>query len=177
MAKYVKKELFDPLGIRISSCRWEDRFDKLAAAGHDHRGRVKPNRPLYRRANSAYTLYCTPHDYAKFLVEIMKQDRSAKHSLSTRSIDAMLTRTVKLPKGKPIRRAGKPLPDAVYWGLGWGINKTANGDHIYHSGSNEAGFRCYCEFDRKQGTGIVIMTNSMSGGKLWHAVIRAVSPP
>jgi hypothetical protein len=39
------------------------------------------------------------------------------------------------------------------------------------------GFRCYCEFDRAQGTGIVIMTNAIGGRELWQRVIAAVAPP
>ena len=69
------------------------------------------------------------------------------------------------------------VDDAVYWGLGWAIDKTASGDRVYHSGSNGTGFRHYCEFDRRRGTGIVIMTNAPGGARLWQRVIAAVSAP
>jgi len=175
--KYVERELFEPLGITISSYVWQDRFEKLAAAGHDAEGRVKPNRPLYRRANAGYSLYCTPYEYAKFLVEIIKEDRSARHSLSAASIDAMLTRTTKATGRKPIVRAGESSGDTVYWGLGWPIDETTRGDRVYHSGSNGTGFRCYSEFDRRRGTGIVIMTNAVGGKELWQRVMAEVGPP
>ena len=61
-----------------------------------------------------------------------------------------------------------------YWGLGWAIDATASGDCVYHSGSNGTGFRCYCEFDRKSCSGLVIMTNAVGGEDLWKAVVAAV---
>ena len=175
--EYVETELFQPLGITISSYVWQDRFERLAAAGHDANGDVKPDRPLYRQANAGYSLYCTPCEYATFLVEIIKPDRSAGHSLSAASIDAMLTRTTEATGRKPIVRAGETSDDPVYWGLGWPINKTGRGDRVYHSGSNGTGFRCYSEFDRDRGTGIVIMTNAVGGDKLWQRVMAEVGPP
>jgi len=175
--EYVQQKLFQPLGITISSYVWEDRYDKLAAAGHDRDGKVKGNRSLFRHANAGYSLYCTPLEYAKYLVEIVKEDRSAKHSLSADSIDAMLTRTTEATGREPIIRSGKTVCDTVWWGLGWAINETASGDRIYHGGSNGTGFRCYCEFDRKQGRGIVIMTNAIRGKDLWQRVIAAVADP
>ncbi|MHC4180481.1 MAG: serine hydrolase domain-containing protein [Planctomycetota bacterium] len=175
--EYIKDELFEPLKITISSYVWRDCYEKLAAAGHDSQGQVKPKRRLYRRANAGYSLYCTPHEYAKFLVEILKEDRTAAHSLSTRSVDLMLTRTTEATGRKPIKRSGETMSDTVHWGLGWAINRTAAGDRVYHSGSNGTGFRCYCEFDRARGTGIVIMTNAVSGRELWEHVIAAVAPP
>jgi len=174
---YVRRELFGPLGITISSYVWQDRFARLAAAGHDVEGRVKPNRSLFRQANAGYSLYCTPHEYAKFLQEILKRDRTAAHSLSARTIDLMLTRQIEAGGREPVERAGETVANATYRGLGWAIDKTAGGDRIYHSGSNGTGFRCYCEFDHVRGTGIVIMTNAIGGRRLWEQVVAAVAPP
>ncbi|NQT13359.1 MAG: beta-lactamase family protein, partial [Planctomycetes bacterium] len=91
LKEYVAKELFEPLGVSISSYTWEDRFEKLAAAGHDEDGKVKPNRSLFRHANAGYSLYSTPYEYAALLVEILREDRSAEHSLSAESVDLLLT--------------------------------------------------------------------------------------
>ncbi|MBV6444533.1 MAG: beta-lactamase family protein [Ignavibacteriales bacterium] len=45
------------------------------------------------------------------------------------------------------------------------------GDIFYHSGSNSSGFKCYHEFDRQSGSGIVIMTNGVGGLKLCEDII------
>jgi len=174
---YMKRELFVPLGMNHSSYVWEDRFERLAAAGHDERGRVKEGRRLYRRANAGYSLYCSAEDYARFIVEMIKPDRSAGHSLSDRSLAAMFTRTTKATGRKPVSRSGKRPNAPVWWGLGWPIDATDAGDRIYHGGANGTGFRCYAEFDRRRGSGLVIMTNSLGGEDLWRRIVDAISPP
>ncbi len=175
--EYVTKELFQPLGVSISSYTWEDRFERLAAAGHDEDGKVKPNRSLFRHANAGYSLYSTPYEYAALLVEILREDRSPAHSLSAESVDLLLTRTVEATGRKPIVRSGPPVSKATYRALGWAVDRSAGGDRAYHGGSNGTGFRCYCELDRALGSGIVIMTNAIGGRKLWEGVIAAVGAP
>lgn len=174
LKEYAAKELFEPLGVSISSYTWEDRFDKLAAAGHDKDGSVKPNRPLYRHANAGYSLYCTPSEYAALLVEIIREDRSGEHSLRAASVDLLLTPTTEATGRTPVVRSGPPVSKTTYRALGWAVDKTTGGDRVYHGGSNGTGFRCYCEFDRARGSGIVIMTNAIGGRKLWEGVMAAV---
>ena len=178
--RYVKRALFEPLGITTASYVWEDGFEKLAAASRPDSGETPPNHSLYRNANVAYSRYCSPMEYALFLVEILKQDRSAAHSLSARSIDAMPTRATKTEGLQPVVRRGGQRPESVYYGLGWIIDATPSGDRIHHGGSNGAkgtGFRCYCEFDPKAGSGIVVMTNAAGGRELWQELIAKVSEP
>ncbi len=173
----VKRALFEPLGIAAGSYTWQSDFENTAAAGHDARGEVPGNRALYRDANTAFSLYCSPMEYALFLEEILRLDRSAPHSLSAQSLNTMLTRTTKMEGRKPILRRGGPRTDPAYYGLGWAMDTAASGDRIYHSGSNGTGFRCYCEFDPRRGSGIVIMTNAEGGAGLWHELIAAVGEP
>jgi len=75
-------------------------------------------------------------------------------------------------------RAGvRGVTEPTYDGLGWAMDTTATGDRIQHSGSNDTGFRCYCEFDRKRGTGLVIMANAVNGQRLWEEIMVAVGEP
>jgi hypothetical protein len=83
------------------------------------------------------------------------------------------------PDGKAIRvdvrdvidRPGRALGLFSFRGLGWGIDSTITGDIIYHSGSNQSGFRCYSQFNMRDGSGIVIMTNGDNGSELWTRLI------
>ncbi|MCC6125058.1 MAG: serine hydrolase [Pirellulales bacterium] len=175
--QYAQKTLFEPLGIALSSYEWQDAYEKLAAAGHDDRGEAKPDRPLYREANAAFSLYCTPIEYAIFIQEILAPDRSRPQSISASMRESMLTRAVEAAGRKPILRGGKRSSQPAYYGLGWAIDVAESGDRIYHGGSNGSGFRCYCEFDPKTGAGIVIMTNAVNGDKLWGEVMAAVGTP
>lgn len=175
--RHIQRTLLGPAGITRSSYVWNDEIARHAAAGHTAAGIVPPTRELFRRANPAYSLYCTPREYALFLVELLKPDRSAPHSLRRRSIDAMLTRTTKIDGAPPAARPGGPPPEAAYYGLGWAIEKSASGDRVRHSGSNGTGFRCYCEWYPATGSGIVIMTNAVGGAALWRDLIAAVGEP
>lgn len=174
---YLQRTLLKPAGMKSSSYVWQKEFERSAAAGHNAKGELPKKRELYRDANAAYSLYCTPREYALFLLEILKTDRSAKHSLSASSLKAMLTRTTKIEDRKPLIRRGKQLSEPVYYGLGWVINVTESGERFYHTGSNGTGFRCYCEFDLVRGSGIVIMTNAAGGAELWRELIAAVADP
>jgi CubicO group peptidase (beta-lactamase class C family) len=159
----VRRKLLEPLRMRHSDMVWQDRFEKLAAAGHDAEGKPEANRPLYKSPNAAYTLYTTPGDYALFLIEIMRADRAAPQSLSKESVAEMLTRTSNVESIDNAR------------GLGWAIQKTPRGDRIHHSGANGTGFRCYCRFDPADGSGIVIMTNAIGGKKLYDALLEGLA--
>ncbi|MEM9702777.1 MAG: serine hydrolase, partial [Planctomycetota bacterium] len=103
----------------------------------------------------------TSEDYARFLVEILQEDRSAPHSISDALRARMLT---------PISRRDDPDSD---WGLGWGLRVRDGLGVAFHSGSNSTGFRCYSEFSLETGDGLVVMTNAASGKNVWEALIDA----
>ncbi|MBN1908971.1 MAG: beta-lactamase family protein [Pirellulales bacterium] len=177
LEKLARRQLFEPTGMTSSSYVWEDRYAKQAAAGHDNEGRVKTDQPRFHRANAGYSLFCTPTDYARYLCEIMKKDRSAPHSLNAAMVTAMLARGPKDTGHRPIDRPGVAKSRTLYRGLGWGIDPLPDGDRILHSGTNGTGFRCHSEFDPKRGTGIVIMTNGLRGDEVWQAILKAISDP
>ena len=158
--KMAREQLIEPLDIHHTRYVWYDRFVVDASCGHDSKGRVKPIRKYYHDANAAYTLYTTSEDYARFLVEILQDDRSAPHSISADMRTRMLT---------PISRRDDQQAE---WGLGWGLRTVDGSQQVYHSGSNGTGFRCYSEFFPETGTGIVIMTNAVAGRSLWEAVVE-----
>jgi CubicO group peptidase (beta-lactamase class C family) len=177
LKRYMREALLDPIGMTASSFAYEDRHEGIAAHGHDDRGEPQKSRRLFREANAGYSLHTTAVEYARFLVEMMREDRAAAHSLSGRSVEAMLSAAVEATDRKPVARGGKRGAGPVRWGLGWAIDGTGGGDRIYHGGANGTGFRCYSEFDPRRGTGIVIMTNATGGRALWEKLIEAVSPP
>ncbi|MGD0783229.1 MAG: serine hydrolase domain-containing protein, partial [Candidatus Aminicenantales bacterium] len=163
--------LLRPLGLKHTSFVWTEDVEARLAAGHDERGAFL-QKTKYAHANAAYTLYTNAAEYALFLAEIMKTDRSAGHSLSQKSIDEMLSPQVKLDIREPIERPGRAQGRAVYWGLGWSINETEEGSYYHHSGSNRSGFRCFSQFNPGRGSGIVIMTNSSNGSEFWTRLIN-----
>ncbi len=173
----MRLTLLEPLGMVSSAYVWRTDFKQTAAAGHNSRGEVNQDRRRYPKPNAAYSLYCTPAEYALFLAEMMRTDRSAAPSLSTDSRQAMLSHVSRIEGRTAIVRGGKAATEPGYWGLGWAIDGTAAGDRIRHSGSNGTGFRSYCEFDPRKGTGLVIMTNSASGDDLWRELLAVIGEP
>ena len=125
---FALEHLLNPLEMKNSRFVWDDRFVVRSSCGHDRDGRVKANRRYYDRANAAFTLYTTAEDYARFLVEIMREDRSAPHSISAESRMTMLTAAV--------HRDDKDAD----WGLGWGLRTLGDSQQVFHSGANGSGF-------------------------------------
>jgi CubicO group peptidase (beta-lactamase class C family) len=155
-----RKRLIEPLKLKNTRYVWDDRFVVRSSCGHDRKGRVKTDRRYYDRANAAYTLYTSAEDYARFLVEILKTDRSAAHSISA----DMRTQMIKAVSHREQREAD--------WGLGWGLRTLDGKRRVFHSGANGSGFHCYSEFIPETGYGFVIMTNSLNGDDLWNAVVN-----
>jgi CubicO group peptidase (beta-lactamase class C family) len=173
LESYAKRSMFDPLGLTSTSYVWAEKFDQQIATGHDTAGSCI-KRGKYTHANAAYTLYTTPDEYAKFIVKIMKPNHADEFSLFEKMTDEMLTHQVRMDVRDVIDRPGRSLGLLAYRGLGWAIDSTISGDLIYHSGSNQTGFTCYSQFDRRAGSGIVIMTNGKNGSDLWSRLISAV---
>ncbi|HOX40095.1 MAG TPA: serine hydrolase domain-containing protein [Candidatus Brocadiia bacterium] len=161
---YLKRTLMRPAGMSSSSLVWEERYAELAAAGHGGRGQVQADKPRYREANAAFSLFCAPCDYARFIVEILKTDRSGSHSLSASTIEEMLKPRLKFKEGE----SGV----AEFRGLGWVVTPLESGNRISHGGSNGSGFQCWSEFYPHNGRGIVIMTNSGRGSEVYRKLLE-----
>ena len=157
---FSRERLIEPLKLQNTRFVWNDRFVVRSSCGHDGNGRVKARRCYYVRANAAFTLYTSAEDYARFLVEMLKEDRNASHSLSANMLAQMIT---------PVSHRKEQEAD---WGLGWGLRMLDGRCRaVFHSGSNSTGFRCYSEFFPDIGDGLVIMTNSVGGKELWKTVV------
>jgi len=167
---FAKQNLFDKLGFKSTGFVWTDALDQQIATGHDASGNCK-QRSRYKHSDAAYTLLTTSDEYAKFIIEIMKPDNQDKFSLSKTMISEMLKHQIRVDVRDVVDRPGRALGLFSFRGLGWGIDSTITGDIIYHSGSNQSGFRCYSQFNIREGSGIVIMTNGDNGSELWTRLI------
>ncbi|MCC5833294.1 MAG: beta-lactamase family protein [Opitutales bacterium] len=172
-----QQKLKIPLSMLNSSFVWQDSFATQAAGGHsaDDAKPILPRR-IYENGNAAFTLYTTGSDYARFIVEMMKHDRSRGGLLSPEGRDLMLQPETQVKNRDPIARSDQEGQGEVYFGLGWRIDKVAGALHFCHSGSNRTGFRCYSEFNPETQRGIVVLTNSAGGHRLWQTLIREIGP-
>lgn len=175
----MRKEVLDPLGMRLSSYVWESNYPEISSEGHNRDGIVIANRRIVRpgRANAAFSLYTTPSEYALFLIDVMGRTPGSSSLLNEPTRLEMLNPTVHDPRGRPIRRAGPTVAEDVYWALSWRMQETSTGPRYSHGGSNRTGFRCMTEFDPAAGDALVIMTNAVGGATLRTDLIAVISRP
>lgn len=173
LESFSERTLFDKLGLESTSFVWDEKFDNQIVTGHNPDGNCN-KRIKYIHSNAAYTLYTTPDEYAKLIIEILKPGNQNDYSLSDSMIKEMLIHQVRVDTREVIDRPGRNLGLQGFRGLGWAIDSTITGDIVYHSGSNQTGFRCYSQFNPKDGSGIVIMTNGENGSELWQRLIWVV---
>src|SRR5207248_26657 len=94
----------------------------------------------------------TPTDYAKYMIEIMRPTPRDQTRLSEKMLMEMLS-----PQAQ--------VTDAIAWGLGWGLEHHQSGDAFWHWG-NATTLQHFAVGYRRQGIGVVIMTNSANGLRL-----------
>lgn len=173
LQRLAQQRLFAPLGLRHSDFGWTPQVGAAQATGHGDDGAALPQ-SKYLHPNAAYTLYTTADDYARLLVEVMRAEQGGSALLSQAAARQMLTRQVVTDDRAPIERPGAARGEAAYWGLGWALNSTAQGDIAHHSGANRTGFRAFSQFSPTRGSGLVILTNGLQGDQLWTRLVAAI---
>lgn len=144
---FMKKEVFDPLGMTSSSYVWQESFDQNTAYPHDMMGEVgRKGKP--KGGHAAATLHTTAKDFAKYMIAIMNHT-----GLQQSIIDSMLTPQIVVDPEKS---------QEVVWGLGIGLEKTPHGIAYWHWGDNMT-FRCFFVAFPQQKIGVVYFTNSFFG--------------
>lgn len=200
-SRVMQEQVFEPFGMKQSSYVWLPQFESRMAAGYDGQenrldvqaaiGRrtlaiaqqwrtpladwryqesakaiplVNPEwpvLPLYMVPNAATSLLTTVSDYTRFLSRVVALDGRPTLVLSPEIRRAMT---------KPEVR----LNSALFWGLGWGIQRDEHGEVLWHWGANNS-FRNFVIADPPNGRAIVVFTNSENGPRLYERVILAVT--
>lgn len=155
---FMKKMVFDPLGMTDSSYVWQDGYATQMTIRHrangDQTGQNKSLQP-----NAAASLRTTAQDYGRFLVAILQGT-----GLKKETARLMLTPQIKLSESgtNNIGRAPEKLSATLSWGLGWGLQTTGDGISFWHWGDN-GDSKAYVVVNEKQKLGVVIFANSANG--------------
>ena len=177
LTDFMRVKLLEPFGMRGSNFGWLGRFEREAAQGHDREGapglsgngkylrmtpeekaQLKRDYPEYTDpATASAGLYTTASDFAKFMIEIFEPSRKNRFHLSEKLTAEMLKPHVRLNK-------------SISWGLGWGIEHTDAGDGFWHWGDWGV-FRNFAVSFKEQKTGLVVLTNSFNGPKVYSRVV------
>jgi len=200
-ARVMQEEVFKRFDMKHSSYVWLPEFDSRMAAGYDGQenrldvlsaiGRRTlaiakewgipltdwryqesaraiplvnpqwPMLPLYMVPNAASSLLTTVSDYSKFLIRLVAKEGQPGLELSAATRRAMSSPQIR-------------LNSALWWGLGWGIQRDEHGEVLWHWGANNS-FRNFVIADPVNGRAIVVFTNSENGPRLYERVIVAVT--
>lgn len=196
----MREQVLDPLDMHDTSYVWRPAFNDTMATGYDERGAVleiyadigrkfQPlaeqwNRPMadwryadeeraartafpnlpplaqFMMPNVAGSMLTTVTDYAKFLVAMLSE-RGGALALSETTWRAMFERQVQ-------------LNSALSWGLGWGLEHEDDVDLLWHWGANGS-FRNFVLADPRRRRGVVVLTNSANGPKLYERIITSLT--
>jgi CubicO group peptidase (beta-lactamase class C family) len=165
---FMRKTVFEPLGMTSSSYVWLPAYEILKATGHDAGGNASERRKP-TEANAAASLQTTSADYAKFVIAVMN-GAGLKESTSK----AMLSPQIQVDEGCSNCVSRPPtgkLSTTLAWGFGVGLQQTNDGQSFWHWGDN-GDVHCYVVGYPKQHRGIVIFTNSGNGHAIIPEIIR-----
>lgn len=199
--RVMREQVLDPLGMKESSYVWLPEFETKMAAGYD--GQEKrldvlaaigrrtlaiaqewrkpltewryedaaravplinpqwPPLPLYMVPNAATSMLTTVSDYARFLARLVAPPSAPSLDLSAAAKHAMSSPQVR-------------LNSALFWGLGWGIQRDEHGDVLWHWGANNS-FRNFVIADQVNHRAVVVFTNSENGPRIYERVIVGVT--
>jgi len=146
-------ELFRPLGLRDCAFKLTERISQSLVPGRSASGKINQLRFPFEIAASS--LYTSAADYAKFMSSVLEDER-----------------LLSLVSHAPV-----PVPKApnVYWGLGWGIERTFERSHIWHWGNNP-GFRALAMADLSTKDAVVALAATETGMPRAKASLREALP-
>jgi CubicO group peptidase (beta-lactamase class C family) len=161
----LHERLLQPLAMSSSSLVWQPFMEGRAAAGHD--AAQKWDMPRQDVPYSAYSLYTTLPDYARFVKALLfdAADLPPALCLSPELREQLFAPQVQVGEWP-----------TLFWGLGWGIQSTASGHLVWHWGANY-GYRSYAAFSTAHRTGVIILTNHQNGLYTCREIISRLDEP
>jgi len=163
--EFIRRTVFDPLGMKSSSLVWRDEYGALKIFRHNAVGEPTGNNKV-ERANAAASLHTTARDYGLFLAAALRG-----HGLKPRTARLFWTPQVWVGEStnSTSRPAGQPSKE-VAWGLGWGLQVTRDGTSVWHWGDN-GDTKAYVVGYPREGLGVVFFTNSANGLSIAREVV------
>lgn len=144
--------VFKPLHMMDSSFIWQDKYRDRISTSYGKSGEAFPSKENPAIGYSAWSLFTTTNDYARFVSFTIEQS-CIRGSVA----EAMLKPQVNVAR-------------KVKWGIGWGLQDTVPGYSFWHWGSM-AGFRHYVVAYPKEKIGVIVMTNSSNAFKMVDEVM------
>lgn len=165
----AQEKLFQPLGMHQSAYEWKPEFEKDFAYGHNAKGekleKDKDNEP-----RGGGTLETTASDYTRFLTAVLH-----KQLLSASSYHELFRPQIRIRSKTQFGEGSNQDTDQydginLSYGLGWGCFETPYGKAVFKEG-NGSGFQNHSLLFPETGTGIMIMTNSVTGHSIFKELL------
>ncbi|MGZ8540587.1 MAG: serine hydrolase domain-containing protein [Chitinophagaceae bacterium] len=170
LEQLMQEKIFIPSGMKMSSYTWQPEFEKDYSFGH------KSNGELYEKdkdneARSASTLETTLDDYTLFTKAVLNN-----RLLKLSSSKEMFTPQIKIhtiQQFGPLSLRDSTSNDGIRlgYGLGWGLLESPFGTGAFKEGHGD-GFQHYSIIFPKQGTGIIIMSNSDNAESIFKELLE-----
>jgi len=167
---FMRRTVFEPLGMTSSSYVWQSRYEALKVYNHGLMGEPAGRRMPWR-ANAAASLHTTAGDYARFVSAV----------LTGRGLRAATARQMLTPRSRPDERGintatapptGKSAA-GLAWGLGWGLEQEGEAWSLWHWGDNGT-TKAYVAASPARSVGIVLFANSENGLLLAPPIVAEV---
>lgn len=168
--KLVSRQVLRPAGMRRSTFEQPlpKRFHANAAVGHRVDGSIVEGRWHTYPEMAAAGLWTRPSDLATFLIEVHHAYGGKPGALLGQPmVEDALGRQCPGMEGVPGAAAG-------HVGLGFMVAPRTGDMRFGHGGAND-GYRGEMVMDVRRGSGVVVMTNSDTGGVLAAEIINAVA--
>ena len=151
---FMNEQVFVPLGMQHSAYAWDEAMAPDFLPGTKANGSPRKTLKL-TTPFAAFTLYTSAADYARFLVALLNDQPLLVTSLASPvEVDRHLN---------------------LAWGLGWGLERSAEGFTLWHWGNNP-GYRAFVMARPASGDGFVMLTNSENGLALAEPIAQQVMP-
>ena len=163
--EFVRRTVFEPLGMKSSSMVWRPDYERLKVFRHNAVGVPTGNNKI-ERANAAASLHTTARDYGLFLAHVLGggglRRPAARRFWDTNVWVGESTNSTAAPP--------RQLSKEVGWGLGWGVQRTKDGPSIWHWGDN-GDTKAYVVGYPFAGHGVVFFTNSANGLSIAREIV------
>lgn len=164
----MRRTVFGPLGMKDSSYALQPHYATRKAHAHDAAGRAT-DRSQRVRPNAAASLHTTAADYGRFVAAMLNGT-----GLKESSRAAMLSAQVALAESTNMTgRTPRKLSKVLAWGLGWGLQSSAEGTAFWHWGDN-GDMKAYVVADDIRKTAVVVFANSANGLSIVPEIVEAV---
>lgn len=171
LSELLRREVFEPLGMRRSALVTTDSLESNGTMAHDEWARPQP---LFRPAIGAFTaatgLRTTAEDYAKFVIAVMEG-----RGLRPESARQMFSVQAEARNAKDYAERPAEVRERISWGLGWGLERRDDGVFAWHWG--DGGYdKSFVMLHPATRRAVVYLTNSQMGLSIMPAVVSLAFP-